>query len=59
MDPEALRGAWETTQRLLRIRKIAAGHDISDGGLAVALLEMAFSGNTGIDVRSKPWPDAY
>ncbi len=46
-----LKAAWEATQQLLRQRKISAGHDISDGGLAVALLEMAFSGNTGITVR--------
>ena len=50
--PEALRGAWEATQALLTGRRISAGHDISDGGLAVALLEMAFSGNTGIMVRN-------
>jgi hypothetical protein len=48
--PAALKGAWEATQELLRQRKISAGHDISDGGLAVALLEMAFSGNTGLTV---------
>lgn len=48
--PSALKSAWEATQQLLRQRKISAGHDISDGGLAVTLLEMAFSGNTGISV---------
>lgn len=49
--PAALRGMWDATQALLRQRKIAAGHDISDGGLAVALLEMAFAGNCGVDVE--------
>ena len=48
----ALKGAWEATQQLLRQRKISAGHDISDGGIATALLEMSFSGNTGISVIS-------
>ena len=52
--PAALKGAWEATQELLRQRKISAGHDISDGGLAVALLEMAFSGNVGITVHTNP-----
>ncbi len=52
--PAALKGAWEATQELLRQRKISAGHDISDGGLAVALLEMAFSGNVGLTVRTPP-----
>lgn len=47
---DALRGAWEATQQLLAERRISAGHDISDGGLAVALLEMAFAGNTGVEV---------
>ena len=49
--PAALRGMWDATQALLRQRKIAAGHDVSDGGLAVALLEMAFAGNCGVDVE--------
>ncbi len=49
--PSALKSAWDATQLLLRQRKISAGHDISDGGLATTLLEMSFSGNTGISVR--------
>ena len=48
--PEALQGAWEATQQLLRERKISAGHDVSDGGLITSLLEMAFAGNCGIQV---------
>jgi len=31
-----------------------AGHDRSDGGLATTLLEMAFSGNCGLDVDLTP-----
>lgn len=33
-------------------RKILSGHDVSDGGLIVCLLEMAFAGNrsTNIDI---------
>ena len=50
VTPSALKGAWEATQQLLRQRKISAGHDISDGGIATTLLEMSFSGNTGISV---------
>ena len=56
VDSRELKAAWEATQQLLRQRKISAGHDISDGGLAVALLEMAFSGNTGIAVRLQKTP---
>ena len=29
---------------------LSAGHDRSDGGLVVTLLEMAFAGNCGLDV---------
>jgi phosphoribosylformylglycinamidine synthase len=34
----------------LKEGKLLAGHDISDGGLAVAALEMAYSGNRGINL---------
>jgi phosphoribosylformylglycinamidine synthase len=48
--PAALGGAWEATQGLLAGGKLLAGHDVSDGGAAVALLEMAFAGNCGLRV---------
>jgi len=48
VDPADLKAMWEVTQGLLRERAISAGHDISDGGIAVALAEMAFAGNVGI-----------
>jgi phosphoribosylformylglycinamidine synthase len=48
VDIGALGAAFAITQRLLEERRISAGHDISDGGIAVALLEMSFAGNTGI-----------
>ncbi len=54
VSASALEGAWEATQGLLRQRAISAGHDVGDGGLAVTLLEMAFSGNCGIQARSLP-----
>ena len=41
--------AFETTQSLIEKRTILAGHDRSDGGLAVTLLEMAFAGNCSIN----------
>merc|ERR1719171_513424 len=46
----ALRAAFTATQRLVSGGLIAAGHDRSDGGLLVALLEMAFACNRGISV---------
>ena len=51
IDIGQLKAAFEVTQQLLEGRQISAGHDISDGGIAVALLEMAFAGNTGIEVQ--------
>jgi phosphoribosylformylglycinamidine synthase len=35
---------------VVREREVAGVHDVSDGGLAVALCEMAFAGNTGFRV---------
>uniref|UniRef100_A0A6B2EE34 Phosphoribosylformylglycinamidine synthase n=1 Tax=Phlebotomus kandelakii TaxID=1109342 RepID=A0A6B2EE34_9DIPT len=48
--PEVLRRAFETTQRLLKRGKLLAGHDVSDGGLIVCVLEMAFGGLCGLNV---------
>jgi phosphoribosylformylglycinamidine synthase len=45
-----LKQAMVVTQELIDSRTILAGHDRSDGGLVVTLLEMAFAGNCSIDV---------
>ena len=50
VDVSSLKAMYETTQRLIADDKISAGHDISDGGIAVTLLEAAFAGNCGIQV---------
>ncbi|PSR93128.1 Phosphoribosylformylglycinamidine synthase [Actinidia chinensis var. chinensis] len=47
-DVSYLKRAFEGVQDLLGDELISAGHDISDGGLIVNLLEMAFAGNCGI-----------
>ena len=49
-DPGLLARAYELVQGLIAEDRILSGHDRSDGGLAVALLEMAFSGNCGIEI---------
>jgi phosphoribosylformylglycinamidine synthase len=49
-DPELLGRAFLAIQELLAAGRISAGHDRSDGGLVTTLLEMAFSGDCGIDV---------
>ena len=46
----ALKSAFLVVQDLIESRTILAGHDRSDGGLAVVLMEMAFAGNCSINV---------
>ncbi|MFQ6045038.1 MAG: phosphoribosylformylglycinamidine synthase, partial [Gemmatimonadales bacterium] len=49
-DPAMLRRAFEAVQQLVDLELVTAGHDVSDGGLVTALLEMAFAGNCGMEV---------
>lgn len=51
VDSRALKAAFNATQRLLSGNLLAAGHDRSDGGLLVAVLEMAFAGRTGVSLQ--------
>jgi len=55
-EPAKLGAAFKTVQALLRSRSLLSGHDVSDGGILVALLEMAFAGDLGIDL-DLPVPD--
>ncbi len=49
-DSGLLARAFDAVQSLIDAGLITAGHDRSDGGLITTLLEMAFSGNCGLDV---------
>jgi len=49
--PELLAAAFATTQALLRQAKVRAGHDVSDGGLLVAVLEMGFAGDRSVSLQ--------
>ncbi len=49
-DPALLTRTFHAIQDLVSDELVLAGHDRSDGGLAVTLLEMAFAGNCGIDI---------
>ncbi|UCD46407.1 MAG: phosphoribosylformylglycinamidine synthase [Deltaproteobacteria bacterium] len=49
-DPALLKRAFRAIQGLLAKDLVLSGHDRSDGGLVTTLLEMAFSGNCGIEV---------
>uniref|UniRef100_A0A7E4W4A2 phosphoribosylformylglycinamidine synthase n=1 Tax=Panagrellus redivivus TaxID=6233 RepID=A0A7E4W4A2_PANRE len=47
-DPEYFKTAFNVVQSLVRNKYALSGHDVSDGGLITALLEMAFAGNCEI-----------
>lgn len=49
-DPELLKNTFNAVQELIDKGLILSGHDRSDGGLITTLLEMAFSGNCGINI---------
>lgn len=49
-DFKQVKDAVNVTQDLIDTKRILAGHDRSDGGIVVTLLEMAFAGNCGIEV---------
>ncbi|HSL92568.1 MAG TPA: phosphoribosylformylglycinamidine synthase subunit PurQ, partial [Candidatus Limnocylindrales bacterium] len=51
-DPNLLKRAFNAVQAMIAKGLILSGHDRSDGGLITALLEMAFSGNCGLEVSS-------
>lgn len=42
--PAKLKAAWGAVQALIDQGLVSAGHDVSDGGIATTLLEMAFAG---------------
>ncbi|KAG6520153.1 probable phosphoribosylformylglycinamidine synthase, chloroplastic/mitochondrial [Zingiber officinale] len=46
-----LKKVFEAVQELLSEQLISAGHDISDGGIIVCILEMAFAGNCGVQLN--------
>ena len=52
-DPASLRSVFQAVQDMVRSRAILSCHDVSDGGLIVTLLEMAFAGERGWHVRAE------
>ncbi len=48
------KNAGETIRELIEAGLVNAVHDLSDGGLAVALAEMAMAGGFGADVAANP-----
>lgn len=49
-DVSNFKRVFESVQDLLADGLISAGHDISDGGLIICILEMAFAGNCGVQL---------
>ncbi|MCG2708893.1 MAG: phosphoribosylformylglycinamidine synthase, partial [Thermodesulfovibrionales bacterium] len=52
-DPKLLKRTFNSVQELISKDLILSGHDRSDGGLITTILEMAFSGNCGIEINFK------
>jgi phosphoribosylformylglycinamidine synthase len=52
-DPKLLKNSFNALQGLISEDLVLSGHDRSDGGLIVTLLEMAFAGNCGIEIDIK------
>lgn len=52
-DAELLKRAFLAIQKLIEKDLLLAGHDVSDGGLIVTLLEMAFAGNCGFRITGE------
>ncbi|MBU1420451.1 MAG: phosphoribosylformylglycinamidine synthase [Proteobacteria bacterium] len=50
-EPKLLKQAFLAVQEAIEKGLIKAGHDRSDGGLITTVLEMAFSGNCGLDLQ--------
>ncbi|MDR6643033.1 MULTISPECIES: phosphoribosylformylglycinamidine synthase [unclassified Luteibacter] len=57
-DPKRLRAMFELIQEANRSGLLLAYHDRSDGGAIVTLLEMAFAGHCGLEIRLDGWAEA-
>jgi len=52
-DAALLKRAFNAVQGLISKDLVLSGHDRGDGGLVTTLLEMAFSGNCGLEIRDE------
>ncbi len=52
VDLDAERKAGDFVRGLIRAAKVGAVHDVSDGGLLVAIAEMALAGNRGVKLEA-------
>jgi phosphoribosylformylglycinamidine synthase len=58
VDLEHARAVFDALSRLTRSGLVLACHDLSDGGLAVALAEMTFSSGLGLSIELEAVPRA-
>lgn len=56
LDPQTSLSVYRTLHRCIRGGLVASCHDCSDGGLAVALAETAFSGLLGLEISLDSLP---
>ena len=54
VDLAAERRAGDFVRGLIRAGRVSAVHDVSDGGLLVAVAEMALAGGRGVDLEAQP-----
>ena len=54
VDLEAEKRYGDYARKLIRLRRVNAVHDLSDGGLAIAACEMAFTNNKGVTLSAPP-----
>jgi phosphoribosylformylglycinamidine synthase len=57
-DAKRLKAMFELIQEANAAGLLLAYHDRSDGGAIVTLLEMAFAGHCGLEIRMDGWADA-
>jgi phosphoribosylformylglycinamidine synthase len=57
-DARRLKALFGLVQEANRSGLLLAYHDRSDGGVIVTLLEMAFAGHCGLEIRLDGWADA-
>jgi phosphoribosylformylglycinamidine synthase len=57
-DAKRLRALFELVQEANRSGLLLAYHDRSDGGAIVTLLEMAFAGHCGLEIKLDGWAEA-
>ncbi len=58
-DTAILKRSFQAIQQMIDKGVILSGHDRSDGGLIVTVLEMVFAGNCGLDINVQENPIPY